>query len=199
MHKRHVLILIVLIAFFTIFFVYVFHIRKTVQNNYNYAISLKDEGNYEEAIEIFSSLGNYQDSYMYIEEANQIIKYKDAKLLFDKEQYIEAEETFIILDDYQDSKNWVLKSRYAYAIQLYEEERYEESVRIFLELGDYEESRIYYAKALLPLIKGVQETVYNEALKDFEAGNYKNALANFEILEDYKDSQRLVKECKTNF
>ena len=76
------------------------------QKQYINAVALMDSGKYEEAIEVFESLYNYEDSLIKIEECNTAIlekKYDYAIRMMNEENIIEAYEQLIELNGYKDS------------------------------------------------------------------------------------------------
>ena len=75
-------------------------------SQYNDAIALMDDGEYEEAIYLFESLNNYKDSVEKISECNMLFaekKYDNACTLIDNNQYSEAVVIFRSLGEYKDS------------------------------------------------------------------------------------------------
>ena len=84
------------------------------QKQYNNAVALMDSGKYEEAIEVFESLYDYEDSLIKIEECNTAIlekKYDYAIGIMNKDNIIEAYEQLIELNGYKDSAE-IAKSIY---------------------------------------------------------------------------------------
>ena len=66
--------------------------------NYRKAESLRNAGQYEDAVTVFSRLGNYRDARSQITET----KYQQAKLLMDAKDYLGAATIFITIRDYKD-------------------------------------------------------------------------------------------------
>lgn len=64
-----------------------------------------------------------------------------------------------------------------------------------MELGDYKNSQSYAAKSLLPSVEEIQETVYLEALDNYENKEFLTAYEQFTELKDYKDSAELAQKC----
>lgn len=84
--------------------------------SYNTAIGLFENGQFEDAGELFTTLGNYKDSIFYVnridvkvlqEKQNEL--YLSAKVKYNDEQYKEALEAFSMLKDYEDSSEWIKK------------------------------------------------------------------------------------------
>ena len=71
---------------------------------YNHAVSLLENGDYDNAIIVLSELGNYKDSVRKLTETKNIQKYNNANKLFEEKKYDEAATLFSELGDYKDSK-----------------------------------------------------------------------------------------------
>ena len=106
---------------------------------YNRACSLLEEGEYDDAIDIFESLGDYKDSSDRITES----RYEKACSNLEDEEYLTAEELFRELGDYRNSEEMAAESRYRYGISLLDTEHYEEAISIFEALDGYSESEDY--------------------------------------------------------
>ena len=72
-------------------------------SQYKKPTELYEQGNYAEAGEIFSKLGNYEDS---ADKANEC-KYQEASALLQNSDYDAAKELFSALGDYGDSADKV--------------------------------------------------------------------------------------------
>ena len=72
-------------------------------SKYNTAISLMNEGNYEEAIATFDSLGDYKDSTELLDNCRTEKAYEDAVNLMNDGKYDEAITSFDALGDFKDS------------------------------------------------------------------------------------------------
>ena len=70
---------------------------------YNSAVSLMNDGKYEEAIAAFEKLGDYKDCKELIDSCNKDKAYYDAVELMNNEKYKEAIAAFESLDGYKDS------------------------------------------------------------------------------------------------
>lgn len=76
-------------------------------NQYESAIELYNNGNYEEAVTAFQSLNGYKDSAKQIEKCNNAIKedaYKNALLLYENGNIFEAYKSMLGLGEYKDCK-----------------------------------------------------------------------------------------------
>ncbi len=96
-------------------------------SRYSHALSLAEDGNYAEAIEIFTALEDYKDSETQINECN----YNNAINLVNSGNYKEALEIFKALDDYKDSSEQIDSIQSEYQIQIAE-------VGDYITFGTYE-------------------------------------------------------------
>ncbi len=116
-------------------------------SKYNSAISLMDKENYDEAIAVFSDLGDYQDSSAKIEECNNAKTekaYKEALLLMEQGNYESAIEAFEILDGYgqsvskiEECNSLIRDSQYQAVVALIEKGDYRQALEDLAEYSDY--------------------------------------------------------------
>ena len=125
---------------------------------YRAAVSLENEGNYDEAISAFEALGDYRDS------AEQILacRYGAALAFADKGNYTEAIAEFETLGDYQDSAEQIWACRYNDALALADEGNYAEAIVEFKALGDYQDSKQKISEIKTELLRTAEvgNTVY---------------------------------------
>lgn len=178
------------------FLVTLYNLKKDENSRYEYAISKMDSGDYLEALTSFEELGNYKDSLVQIETAQNWIDYQSAQELFDKGKFKEAAEIFSKLGSFEDSEYLLQEATYQYAIEQFELGNYEESALIFQTLGDYCQSKLYDAQIALILYESKQQTVYEEACRLYNMELYTSALTEFEKLGDYLDSADLAQDCR---
>lgn len=143
-------------------------------SQYKKATELYEQGNYAEAGEIFSKLGNYEDS---ADKANEC-KYQEASVLLQNSDYDAAKELFSVLGDYGDSADKVKFCDYKKAEKLLSDGQFDEAKAIFEVISDYEDSA-----------DQVKECDYEKADALFKDKNYEDALAIYETIADYKDAQ----------
>lgn len=179
-----------------IFLINFFNLKRDENNRYEYAISKMDSGDYLEALSSFEELGNFKDSLVQIETAQNWIAYQSAQELFNERKFKEAADSFSKLGSFENSESLLQEATYQYAIQQYELGNYEESALIFQTLGDYCQSKLYDAQIALILYESKQQTVYEEACRLYSMELYTSALEEFEKLGDYLDSADLAQECK---
>ena len=129
--------------------------------SYNTAISMVEAGRYDEAIAIFSDLGDYKDSVQQIELAEIAIldeqnakAYANATALMEDGQYKQAKDIFEKLGEYQDSQEMVVvlselieseakEEDYQTALQLLSNNNYTNNSqvgRLLTNLGEYKDS-----------------------------------------------------------
>lgn len=183
-------------------------------NEYNHALSLLEEGEYDEAKERFANLGDFRDS------AEQVQAAQSAKLenIYNRAVYFtehgvfyEAIRTFESLDGYKDSaeqiekvKSMQLEADYQTALSFLEEKEYEKAKKIFEELGDYKDCTERVSRFVPMLVKetcGFPQNSYSKTYEyDFSGQLIKIAtratLANVEEFF-YDDEGKLAKTVKT--
>lgn len=92
-------------------------------NAYEFALSLVESGQYEDAIEQFAALGDYKDSAEQIRmiettvlEEQRAKAYADAIALLEAKKYSEAYAAFEALGDYKDSTDYLEKCSKVYVL-----------------------------------------------------------------------------------
>jgi len=182
---------------------------------YDRAMKLKESGSYQEAIEIFTELGDYEDS------ADQITdcEYLTAVKLMNDGDYDKAIEAFTALKGYKDSGDQITECRYLSAKKLMDAAEYDQAIEALTALKDYKDcpdlihecnyqkAEAYVAEGkhseALELYTALEEYKdsadkvnlcnYEIAKKDYDAGEFEKAAAAFEALGDYKDSKEMLK------
>jgi len=155
---------------------------------------LMDDGDYEKAMTIFLSLGDYEDSASKAKKCKNIIDYNTAKKLFDTGNYEAAKTAFDALGSYTDAKEMAIKCQnnidYNKAVALKASGDLEGAAKIFITLGNFKDS--------FNLAKECQCSVdYNKAVGLMGQGNYTGAadLLKYAASVNYKDSKQLLLEC----
>ena len=149
--------------------------------NYSGASKALNAGNYDEAYEKFTALGDYRDSSKMATEA----LYRKADAMLAQGNFIEAMTAFEILGDYKDSAEKFIAADYGYGNELLEQKEYKEAADVFEALGDYEDSAEKYKLAR-----------YNNAVQLLRDDEFFEALDIFKSLGNYKDSKAMIKETK---
>lgn len=107
--------------------------------SYREAVNLYNAQKYDQAAELFSQLGAYEDSAALFQRS----RYYEAVLLMEQGDYSAALPRFIKLDDYEDSAQRLLECRYQVAIAAFEQGDYDQAEGDFLEFSDYRQSPEY--------------------------------------------------------
>lgn len=169
-----------------------------LESAYEEAVNVYNSGNYNKAIEQFSVLGSYKESFTYITNSHNAIKqqeeeaiqraleaiYQEATALYNKGQYEKAIEKFEEIIEYKDSRdmiatcetaitNTALESSYVSAKALYSQKKYSEAYWAFYDIKEYKDSQTY--------MTAIVDEVETVSLQYAEVGNYQSA---YDILED---------------
>lgn len=147
--------------------------------DYKKAMGLYEAGSYSEACEIFTQLGDYEDSA----EMVTACRYGLAMEAYDSADYEQAGKLFAELGDYQNSADMVLECRYQTANSVFAAGEYNKALTIFAELGDYADSAEMACQCNYYL---AEEAIADEDY--LQARNY------LEAARGWKDSVRLLKE-----
>ena len=163
---------------------------------YHAATKLANEGKYSEAIEAFTSLGDYKDSVEQIENCNYLI----AVSLMDHGAYEEAIDVFKALGDYRDSAEQIdncvyliKKDEYDYAVSLMNLGKYEEAKDELELLGNFEDAK----EKIVQCQDKINESIYNDALSALNDKKYEEAIALFKVADHYKDADTKIDDCYT--
>lgn len=106
-HKRIKKVLLITLLAVLLVFAVIFGILQQKQFTYNEACDALNSGNYAEAVEKFSSLGDYQDAPLMLEKA----QYEDASVDFENGNYTTAVEKFSLLGDYPGASTKLKKAQ----------------------------------------------------------------------------------------
>ena len=136
-----------------IFLIVAFYLRFKIASIYEDAIKSYKNKDYIVAIEKFESIGDYKDSYTYIENAKNEIKYQKALDYLEDDNYEEAIEMFEKIINYHVSKAKIKQAKYEWALFLYKNEQYLKAEQLFAELDSYSNSLLYKAKCSLKMIE----------------------------------------------
>lgn len=171
--------------------------EKARKDAYNNAVTLMEDGKYDEAIEGFKALEGYEDSEVMITEAENRKAYAAAEELLEAGKFEEAKKAFENLGDFSDSKKRVEEiieqqnaNAYAEAEKLLAEGKYDEAIKKFQELGNYSDS----AKRVEEAKTAKNESLYKQAAEYAEKEEYSKSLDIFEKLGSYKDSAAKAEE-----
>ncbi len=148
---------------------------------YSQASNFLENKNYNYAIYIFDSLGDFKNSEEMVAEAN----YQKAIDFFDNKNFDDAIKTFSYIETYRDSSTKIKEAIYQIAEIYLHENNYLEAIELFSQLEDFSDSneRLLHTRWLLA----------NQYLKD---ENLAKAIEILETLGDYEDSTILIQETK---
>lgn len=147
-------------------------------SQYNNAVAQMNAGEYDEAISVFTKLGNYSDSKDKITEAT----YRKAGEMAQQGLYDDAIGLYTGLGDYSDSKNLLAQAN---ADKLYAAGDYTGALKIYATLDEK-----YHTNA-----KGY-EKLYTDALDLQNEGKYDEAVTAFTAIADYSDSSTQILQSK---
>ncbi len=135
--------------------------KNKVANQYSAALAYMEAGSYEEAIDAFTELGDYEDSAEQLALAEKLLaeslaeqalqeQYDQATELFEAGNYEEAYAAFLELEDYQDSATMAELSLNSYQAECYEAAvalmnsgNIAEAAIAFGKIGNYEDATDY--------------------------------------------------------
>ena len=165
---------------------------------YDGAVLLLENGFYEQAIEVFTELGDYKDSAEKRLEAQDKVygpQYAVAFSLYLDKQYDAAYEVFITFGDYRDSQKKAedcLAEIYKSAIGQYDAAKYVNGQKLFSWLAErgYKDS----AKQADACETAIKDGEYNAAVALMDAKKYEEAIKAFEALNGYRDSETKLDE-----
>ena len=141
------------------------------QKQYDEAVVLMENGQYEDAYNAFVALGDYSDSGDRIQQV-------EANRYFDNGDYSQVDSIYATLpEQYQDHAG-DLKTLYNDAVKLLEAGEYDAAIAAFTQLGSYSDSA-----DMIP------ECTYQNAVALAENGEYLLAAQKYETILDYKDSR----------
>lgn len=104
--------------------------------DYKKAMTMYENGQYEEAAMKFTELGDYENSKEMVKTCN----YEAAKVLFDGGSFEDAKKAFAELGDYENSAKYVKDCDYNMATALYDAGDYEAAIAIYETISDYNDS-----------------------------------------------------------
>ena len=107
--------------------------------NYRKAVQLYNNRRYDEAIELFYELGEYEDSKALFKDSH----YWAAMERMEDGNYAEALPRFLKLVDYKDSADRITECKYQLGIQTLAEGNYKDAESYFLQLGNYRKTTDY--------------------------------------------------------
>lgn len=171
-------------------------------SSYREASVLLEEGKYDEAVQVWKSLGDFKDSKQQIENAEaqklevenkeKEEKYQEALTLFNQKDYQTAKGIFISISDYKDSREKIWEcqdadkeSRYQQAVEEYDSENYFDAMKGFSNvlLKGYKDSDDKYSIC-----------TYMYASQLGSQGEYERAINLLKKIPHYENSIDLLRE-----
>ena len=148
---------------------------------YNKAVSYMENRNYDNALQVFESLGDYKDSSKKLLET----KYAYAGVLAENKDYDDALAYYNELNDSMDVGEEIDLVRYQLANDCVENGRYSDALKIYQDLADYKDCA-----------RRIPETKYLLANASMESKDYTTAYRLYTELGDYKDVPERITEAK---
>lgn len=148
---------------------------------YNSAMKLLKNKNYQEAYSAFMELDDFKDSETRAEEIYNTM-YDEAMFLLRSGEYTTAADSFAAYAmclSGSEKEELLLWSKYAGAEQLLADKNYEAAIELFNELDSFQDSPARAQDAL-------NQKYYEEAERSFAQGDYLTAIALYEKIGDTK-------------
>ena len=157
--KQTLLIILLMIClcttFISFFIMEAKELKSKLVDQYNSALQMIMDKKYDEAIQSLKELGDYQNAYFYIEQAENYKIYDRAMEHFNDGRYDDAKNLFLEVEDFKDSKKHIEEidillaeqeqdeATYQQALQCINESRYLEALKFIESLAskNYKESK----------------------------------------------------------
>lgn len=139
--------------------------------DYSKATKYYKEGQYAEALELFSSLGEYADSQAMAHLSWQKADYEAAGKCYAAGDYRQAMELYYGLQMYMDSPVKAVESQYALGLDLIEQGQYSEAIALLEELGVYSDSPYHVRRATSLQLQEALTQLGSVSLKLDNTGN----------------------------
>ena len=137
--------------------------------------------NYDEAIELFSALGEYADS----KERLLQCMYENALECKQVKNYAEAIELFMELGEYADSKELILQCQYEKALECRKAKKHALAIQLFKGIEGYADSN-----------EQLSQCQYEWASEYRNSYDYTLAILLFSELDGYGDSLQQIRVCR---
>lgn len=172
---------------------------------YSKAIKMMGTGEYDSAIELFTSLNGYKDSSAQIDESH----YLKGMAYLETGEYEEAISIFQNIKNYKDSGDLISFCLYSKGLDAYDNADYETAIGLLDSLGDYKNAHEYVVNSIvtlqlnedkyLPRITKIidelsEEQLYEVGMHLFELGDYNNTIEILKNCVGYKDSIEFCKD-----
>lgn len=158
---------------------YQFYQYTRINDRYESAKQYIANYNYEEAIKVYRSLGDYKDSPQQVLET----KYLYAEYQAIINQYEEAVRLYSELGSYKDSAQKIKETYLAWGNYSKESKNFADAFAYYEKAGDLVDEELR------------KETTYDYAVNLKETGNYEQAIDTFTILIEQDGIKTLISEC----
>ena len=153
-------------------------------NQYNAAVEMLQNGQYDEAIAIFAELGEYEDAVTRGKEA----QYQKGKKLFTDKNYDGAIAAYQAAGDYSDAATKAKEAQYQKGESLLVAGDFDGAKLAYQAAGDYSDAATK-AKELDDAETMVKEMQYQKGESLLAAGDYDGAIAVFQKMGTYKGAK----------
>ena len=191
--KKRTITIVSILAVAALITLYFTYIKPETErsNAYNAASQLLEDGQYDEAAEAYTALGDYKDSKEMVLESH----YRKAQSHYDNKEYEKAIAIWSEMPDYSDSKEKIElaqndwnEEKYQKALAHIENGEYYDATKFLSQLGSYKDSA--------ELLKSA---TYSLALSQLEQGEYRGAIKNLEKVKGYEDADEKILEAKYGY
>lgn len=153
---------------------------------YQEGVRLLNAGQYEQAVQQFSDLGDYEDALL-------MVQYATARKEMNKGSYDKALSILRSLGSFKDAETLVKECEnmitYTDAVAKMNAGRYADAIELFSKLGGFKDSR--------DKIEECRNFItYDEAMALLDAGEYARALELFKTILNVKDAATQAKKCE---
>ena len=183
-------------------FVFIFNGLILPDAKYSQAVKLMEDGEFDKAIILFTSLDGYKDSEELILECRSSATeaaYKAAVQLMNEGKYDEAIAAFKALGGYKDSEKLIddcenveNEENYSEAVSLMKSGKYAQALELFKALNGYKDSSEQAKRCETALL----DADYKAALDLYNKGKYEEAMDAFSKLGAYSNSTYMFELCR---
>lgn len=158
---------------------------QTQYGQYREAMSLLEAGDFEEACDAFTELGDYKES----EENASFCRYRMAQDLYTTGSYAEACAIYETLLTYRNSAVLAADCQYRLAMDAMDEGRYEDAITCLEQSVALDSANTLYPDKLL-------QCRYELGFAAEEVGDYASAISWYEQCGTYADAQQRLMNCQ---
>ena len=176
-------------------------LNKMHENTYKEANKAFAAQKYEDALEGYNKLGDYENAEKKAKLCQQWIDYNAAMELMDKGSYEDALKAFKSLRGFEDSDTQITHCEnmieYEKAEKLFEEEKWAEARDIYVKLPISQDEGLKDASEHLKYCNNI--IAYNEGSKLLKEKKLYEAYKKLNALGDFKDAKKLADSCVQAF